>query len=186
MTGRTLLGIVLGAVALFFWGFVFWGLLPVPTSVFRTFTDEAGVAEALKSNAAEPGVYTVPDAALMGRDAAEYTSRHESGPVAMVFIHPGGLSVMPPGMMAMGFLNMLAFVFLMALLLRMTAPALETYSRRVAFVFLAGLASVVYIDLGQPVWWRHTWDYWLANGFYHAVGAFIVGLILARFQAQKA
>ncbi len=186
MTGRVLLGVVLGAVALFMWGFVFWGLLPVPTSIFRSFTDDAIMAEALKSNAAEPGVYTVPDASLIGRDAPEYTRRHESGPVAMVFIHPGGLSVMPPGMMAKGFLNMLASVFLMAVLLRMAAPALETYSRRVGFVFLTGLVAVVYIDLGQPVWWRHTWDYWLANGLYHAVGALIVGLILARFQAQKA
>lgn len=186
MTGRVLIGVVLGAVALFIWGFVFWGLLPTPTSIFRTFSDEAAVAEALKSNAPEPGVYTVPDASLMGRDAAEYTSRHESGPVAMVFIHPAGLSVMPPSMMVKGFLNMLASVFLMALLLGMAAPALGTYSRRVGFVFLAGLVSVVFIDLGQPVWWRHTWDYWLANAVYHALGALIVGLILARFQPQKA
>jgi hypothetical protein len=186
MTGRVLLGVVLGAVALFIWGFMFWGLLPIPTSIFRTFSDEAAVAEALKSNAPEPGVYTVPDASLMGRDAAEYTSRHESGPVAMVFIHPAGLSVMPPSMMVKGFLNMLASVFLMALLLGMAAPALGTYSRRVGFVFLAGLVSVVFIDLGQPVWWRHTWDYWLANAVYHAVGALIVGLVLARFQHRKA
>jgi len=186
MTVKGLLGVVLGAVALFLWGFVFWGLLPTPTSIFRTFTDEAAVAEALKANATEPGVYTVPDASLMGRDAAEYTSRHESGPVAMVFLHPGGLSVMPPSMMVTGFVNNLAFVFLMALLLGMAAPALGTYSRRVSFVFLAGLVSVVFIDLGQPVWWRHTWDYWLANGVYHAVGALIVGLILARFQPRKA
>jgi hypothetical protein len=185
MTGRAILGVVLGAVALFIWGFVFWGLLPTPTSIFRSFTDEAAVAEALKSNSTEPGVYTVPDASLMGRDVAEYTRRHESGPVAMVFIHPGGLSVMPASMMITGFLNMLAFVFLMALLLGMAAPALETYSRRVAFVFLAGLVSVVFIDLGQPVWWRHTWDYWLANAVYHGMGSLIVGLILARFQLQK-
>jgi hypothetical protein len=74
----------------------------------------------------------------------------------------------------------------MALLLGMAAPALGTYARRVVFVFLAGLVSVVFIDLGQPVWWRHTWDYWLTNGVYHAVGALLVGLILARFQPQKA
>jgi hypothetical protein len=185
MTGKAFLGVVVSAVALFLWGFVFWGLLPVPTSIFRSFTDEAAVSQALRASSSGPGVYTVPDASLMGRDASEYTRRHESGPVAMIFIHPAGLPVMPPSMMAAGFLNMLAFVFLMALLLGMAAPALGTYYRRVGFVFLAGLVAVALVDLGQPVWWRHSWDYWLANAVYHAVGALLVGLILARFHPQK-
>jgi hypothetical protein len=183
---KRLLGVVLGAVVLFIWGFVFWGLLPTPASIFQDLTDESAVSDVLRSNAPASGVYAIPDASLMGRDAAEYGRRHESGPVAMIFIHPAGLPVMPPSMMAAGFLNMLVFVVLMSLLLGMAAPALETYGRRAAFVFLAGVVAVAFIDLGQPVWWRHTWDYWLANAAYHAVGALLVGLVLARFQTRKA
>ena len=82
--------------------------------------------------------------------------------------------------------SMLAFVFLMGLLLSMASPALETYSRRVAFVFLAGLVAVVLVDVGQPIWWRHSWDYWLANGAYHTVGSLLVGLVLARYPGKKA
>ena len=48
---RALLGIVLAAVVLFVWGFLFWGIFPYPKEVLKTLPEQEQTAlvAALKS-----------------------------------------------------------------------------------------------------------------------------------------
>lgn len=185
MTGKEILGVMLGAIAAFLWGFVFWGLLPTASIVFSSFSNEEAVSEALRSGASEPGVYAIPDVGLMA-SPEEYGRRYESGPVAMIFLAPRGLPLMPASMMISGFLTMFVSVVLMAFLLRLAGPGAASYLGAVGFVVLAGLVSVVLIDLGAPIWWRQSWSYWLANALYHTFHWLLVGLILAKFRRPAA
>jgi hypothetical protein len=185
MTGRETLGVILGAIAAFVWGFVFWGVFPTASMIFSSFSNEEAVSEALRSSASESGVYAIPDVGLMA-NADEYGRRYESGPVAMIFLAPRGLPLMPASVMISGFLTMFVSVLLMAFLLRLAGPGAASYVGAVGFVVLAGLVSVVLIDLGAPIWWRQSWSYWLANAIYHALHWLFVGLILAKFRRSAA
>lgn len=171
---------IVGAVVLFLFGFVYWGLLPTTQRVFDGATDEAELAAAIRSNVPEPGVYMIPGPSVFS-DQEAFSTQHEEGPVVMMFVHPDGLPVMPASMMIGGFFNNLIAILIMAVLLLMVAPALPTYGSRVTAVVLAALAMVVLADLGDPVWWRHTWGFYVAQAVYHAVGWLLVGLVLAYF-----
>lgn len=177
---RLVLSSLLAAVALFFWGFVFWGLLGVPSMIFAGVSDETRFAAEIKAQMPQPGIYILPGPATFA-DQQEFARRHEAGPVGLLFVQPQGLPVMPVGMMAGGLADNFVAILLMALMLRMAAPALPAYGQRVAVVVLGAASMIVLADLGDPIWWRHTWSFAAARAIYHTIGWAIVGLILARF-----
>ncbi len=167
-----LLGSLLSAIALFVWGFIYYGASGIPYSFLGDAADNGPVLDAAFP---ETGTYVVPDPRL--ENVAEL---HERGPFAMVHIHKGGLSMMSPSLMIGGFLHGFVYALLLGLLLQQICKK-SGYAARVGFVTLAGTAGTFMARVGDAVWWYNPWGWQLSNVAYTIIGSAIVGLVLARF-----
>lgn len=180
---RLFLGAFLAAVAVFFWGFVFWGT-PLSSFVMTPAPEGAALAATLDAALPETGVYFLPDMPDGSDEAA--LEAHRAGPIATVFFRREGANPMGAGVFVGGFLHMFFSMLLLGLVLRAAAPALPTFARRAAFVFLAAVAVAVWANLGKPVWYFQPWDYHLGTAFYDIVAWTLAGLILARIAVAEA
>lgn len=174
---RVALGSLLAAIVVFFWGFVYWTLLPFPKQLIHPIADEASFTQILNERLPESGVYNLPD--QRASSASEYNQRFSSGPVALVVFRKAGAD--PTSIFVGGFLHMLVSALLMGVLLRMASPALGSYSSRVGFVILAGFAGAVFSDLRDAIWFLQPWGYHVLQLMYDATSWVWTGLILARF-----
>jgi len=176
---KTVMGVVIAAVVLFLWGFVYWGFGPYRTMIWQQASDDVVAGEALREQFPTDGTYFVPGA---GHDQATAEELYLRGPVAFVhMISASGRPMFEMSIMIQGFILNLVVIILIAILLRQVASALPTYSQRVRFSALAGLTAAVLIDCGDAVWWQIDWPWMLYNGFYHFTAWLITGLILAKF-----
>ena len=83
---RLLLGAVIGSVAMFLWGFLFWGVLPFGNQAIAGADDSAAAQQALAAVFAETGTYLVP----FSEDPSDpgYQTLHKAGPIAFVVLSP--------------------------------------------------------------------------------------------------
>jgi hypothetical protein len=174
---RTIVGIVVASVVLYFWGFVVWGLVPFQQFVWKAAKDDRAAGAALAEQFPERGAYFVPSATHDEQTAEELYGR---GPIAMVhMISLTGRPMADASIMVKGFFLNVAGVVLIAWLLRVAA--LPTYSRRLLLVFVAGLTATVLIDFGDAVWWGTSWIWKLYQGFYSLSAYVVAGSVLAGF-----
>lgn len=171
---KSTIGVILAAVAMFAWGFVFWMVL-YPDGVLHTAPDDAAAQAALTDHFPEPGVYAVPG----NKMASEaWIERHRAGPVAQVII-AAGRDPMATRVFIKGFVHVLAVAALLGILLKLVSPTLRSYGARFGFVVLAGITASVYFNLALNVWWYWPMEWLLWNGFYDIVNWAVAGLVLA-------
>ena len=181
---QTIFGIVLAQVVLYFFGFLYWGLGPYPTLIWKQAKDTAAAAQALREQFPQNGTYLVPSTAGSPEDVDKAMRQ---GPVAFVhMLRVEGRPQMEPSIMATGFVTNLIVIVLIALLLRRAAPALPTYADRAKFVAFAGFIAAFFIaaffiDGGEIVWWQMPADWKLYQAGYDFLFWVIAGLILSRF-----
>ncbi|HSG27657.1 MAG TPA: hypothetical protein VLA34_04190 [Candidatus Krumholzibacterium sp.] len=177
---KTITGVLLATVAVFIWGALFWSS-PFPFRVTSIPADDAQAGLVLKENFPETGVYMIPG---QHNDRETLEKLYLSGPIAMVHIRHQGMSMNEPAYMLFGFLHILAFMILSAGLLRMVAGSLGSYAKRVRFTMMVGLTGTVFIELTNPVWWSHSWPWYLVTSFYFIICWAIAGLILGAFMGR--
>lgn len=181
--GRILLGVILAAVAAFFWGFLYFGASGVPYQSWKSPADHDAASKVLLEHFPERGIYSVP---AVDNDPEVVNAQTEAGPVARVYmLRPGGRPLMVPSMMAIGWVHEALLAVGLTLLLLAAGGALPTYARRVRFVALVGLVSAFTSHIGAAVWWEtpSTWSLVLA---FHEFGMFVVmGLVLCKFVGGK-
>ena len=173
-----LMGVVAAAVAVFFWGFLYWGATTIPYGPLKATTGDEAAQKALLEHFPETGMYLIPG---MRNDDATMSRLTEAGPIAMVNFVREGQAVMDPSLMIRGFLLNVLIVFLLSMLLKKALPALPTYGDRVMFAALAGLTAVVMVNLGDAVWWRHDLGWVLSQALYGLVASIIAGAVLGKF-----
>ncbi len=175
---RLLLASVLAAIAMFVWGFLFWGISPLPGSVMKPVEQVPEVQAALKRSFPESGAYFVPPPP---GDPEQTAAWHEAGPLAMVHIRREGAPMMDPGVMFWGFVHGWVVCLLLGWLLGSAAPALPGYVSRVAFLTVAGFAAALFIDYGSIIWWYSDRSWQLLDLSYHTGAWLVAGLVLAAF-----
>lgn len=176
---KAVLGVALAAIALFFWGFVYWGFGPYRTMIWLQANDDEQAGAALLDHFPDNGTYFVPGA---DHDQATAEGLYEQGPIAFVhMISASGRPMFDTSIMIQGFLLNLVVIVLIAVLLRQVVIALPTYWDRVKFSALSGLIAAILIDCGDSVWWQIDWPWMLYNGLYHLTAWLLTGLILAKF-----
>ena len=167
-----LLGSLLAAVALFFWGFLYYGATGIP---YGTLAETDDVGPALNELFPTDGTYVVPSP--LAEDSAELTAR---GPFAMVHIHKGGSDMMSASFLIGGFLHGFVYCLLLGLLLQQICKKTQFWGR-VGFLTLAGVAGAVMARAGDAIWWLQPWGWQLSNILYTVIGSAIAGLVLAKF-----
>ena len=182
---KILLGIILASVVGYLWGFAYWGASDFPYQAWKQTAnaDDAAAAQSLLAHFPEEGTYFVPG---WYNEEEQLNALHESGPKAFVHITSvDGGPMQDPKIMAWGFAQIAATVFLLAMLLKMASPALESYVSRVGFVTLAGVMAAVMVEMADATWWSISLDWKLYQALYDISFAFVVGLVLAIFIRGK-
>lgn len=186
---RYLLGALLSAIVVFFWGYVFWGLSPIPYFFMHRFNDQTEVGKVLERNAPESGVYFLPfpgDATSPDPEVRKaLLENHRKGPLVEVQYNKEGDDMESPVIYAAGFGQILLSSLLVGLLLWMALPNLKTYPMRVLFVFLAGVFASAAITLAGPIWFYHPWQGAANVAIHHLVGWLLAGLVMGLVMRPK-
>jgi hypothetical protein len=172
---RFILGSVMGAVVLFFWGFIFWGTSTMPYSVLHHAKDEGQLGSLLREQLPNSGTYILPHPA----DPPETLNKLSlDGPIATIHLQREGRRVMEPRVFIVGFVHGFAVVLFIAMLMTIALPALLTYAARVRFATLFGMASALFVHAGSVVWMNEGRAWHLVNATYEVSACLLVGLVL--------
>lgn len=180
--GRLALGTLVAAVAVFFWGFLYWATNPFPYRAWHQVADDRAAGEALRAHFTKQGTYFVPS---MAHPTEEIEALSKAGPVAMIHVLPGGRPLMEPGRMAAGFVLGWLTSVVMAVALWCFRRSLPTWSSRVLAAALVGLVGVVLVDGGEAVWWFASPSWVLAKGAYNLGACLISGAVLGLFLPRE-
>jgi len=175
------LGSFLAAVAVFMFGAAYWMSPPVQGG-FGVPKQPAALGKSLLDQLPGSGVYVVPTAV---GTSAEQDAASRQGPLAIIHFQREGQPAMASALLFRGFLLIWVTMALMALLLRLTAPALPTYGSRVGVVAVTGLIVAANSDWGATVWWHHSAGFAGMSSLYNLLSFLIAGLILARFVRRR-
>ncbi len=183
MAGRIILAALFSAIAMFFWGFVFWSVSGAAYQMMSPLPEkaEADIAAVLRRDKVPSGVYVYPmpaeaeDAEL----AKELAELHEAGPRFQLAHKLEGAPMMAPGVMAMGFGHMFVIALLASLVTAFSLPALGTFGRRFGFVLLVALVGVLWSHPGDVIWWYHSPAYCLGQIVYGGVSGLLLAAVVA-------
>lgn len=178
---RTVTGGLLGGLALYIVGFLFWGTPLSALALSRTQAQAGADLQAAMARALTPtgtGVYVVPDPAT-----AEGTVLYGKGPVAMVQFNTAGFPVTDSGALIAGLVLALAVGLTIAFALRMVAG---NVGDRLRVGLLVALAAVLWLHIGQPVFNHAPWGYYLYRAFSDFIGLAAATLVAAKLMEGRA
>ncbi len=178
---RVLVGSILGGIAQFFVGFVFWGIPFLSRIPFTVAPDaqNAAVQSALAQNltATGTGTYYVP-----WPESAAGTVLHGRGPVALIFFNTHGFAPMDPSSLVVGLILSIVSILLLGLALHGIASRVTDFGSRAWIVLWVSLATVLYFTLTAPVYnFYMPWGYWIYLALSQLVGFVVGGLVLVRW-----
>jgi len=181
---RNLFAVVLAAVLLFVWGFVFWVVSPLSFLMYQALPNETPVVAALEGQDMPAGHYVYPgmkEAAPADAKKAEeeWAEKHRKGPIFIVVYKPQGGEPMQPAVLGMGFGHNLVASAVAAWLLWLVSPALPTFASRWCFVCLLGVFVCVAIHPTNAIWFWHTPLHTGLLCVFDTVGWVLAGLPLA-------
>ena len=175
---RLVLGSLVGGLAMWVVGFIFWGPLLgwIPFTVTPD-ANAAAVQAALKANLAATGsgTYAIPSTATTAGSVL-----HAQGPVAMVHFTNSGFPGMDTFALLWGLVLAICCAFVAGLALKPVAAALG-FGQRLQLVTLAAVAVAGYVELGQPIFNHAAWGYYLYAFVADVVTWIAAGAVLALF-----
>ena len=170
---KYLLAPFLAALAMFVWGWFYYGMSGVPYQALQPAQD---VGPALDKLFPESGTYIVPDPRM---DQEAMTARLEAGPFATVHIQKGGMPPMDPMILLKGFA--LEFVSCLLFVILLSLAQIRWYANRLILASLIGILIGLYAQGGMVIWWHQDIG-WHARTVIHDVVAWIAaGTVIAAF-----
>jgi hypothetical protein len=131
---KILVAAALGAITMFAWQYVSWGVLPLQEGTFQDFPDEQQAVEANAQLLKEDGTYFLP-----APQASEYSAAN--GPVLITFYHKEGVSRSLLMRIIIGFLIDFVALFLICGCLRFVIDLLDNFLKRFVIILGIGLAA---------------------------------------------
>jgi hypothetical protein len=177
MIGRIVVAAALSAIAMFVWGFAFWGpvlnmstrlMAPLPEAI------ELDVLAPLRGEQVPSGMYVYP-----GPADPESTAKMADGPIIHMSYHSGGVQPMAPMTLAQGLLHSFVLALLAGIVLSVALPATLSYRRRVLLLLLVSLIAVLWTNLSDAIWYFYAWPYVLGQVGYGLVAGLLMALITA-------
>ena len=190
MTGRIVLGGLVGGVVLFMWGFVWHDVLDLGHTGIHGLPDEEAVMSVLEEGVPEPGMYFFPywdHSTDMGTDEAKaameaWEETYEGGPIGLLVYHPTGVAPMSPMQLGTEFVTSVAAAIVVAFLLSFTMTG---FAGRLLFVVLLGLVPVLAIHVPYWNWFGFPADYTLAVAVDEIAGWLLAGIPLAAIVKRR-
>ncbi|UIJ46826.1 hypothetical protein LZK98_07750 [Sphingomonas cannabina] len=176
MMGRALLGGILGGVAMWVVGFIFWGT-PLNRLALSVAPDAANAA--VQSTLAQQlgptgtGVYAVP---WPGTQVG--SGLYAQGPVAMVHFNASGFPVVDGSSLIGGLILAIIAAVLIAFAIHRVAAGLS-FGRRLTLIGLFAIAIPAYLDLGQIVFNHGPSDYFIYSFVCDVLSFLAAGAVIA-------
>jgi len=177
---RTIGGGLLGGLAIYIIGFLFWGTPFSALAFSRAEGQDSANLQAALAHGLSPtgtGVYIIPDPAT-----AEGTILYGKGPVAQVFYNNSGFPVTDGSSLIAGLILSLAVGVLFAFTLRLIAG---NFALRARISVLLALTAVLWAHISQAVFMHAPWGYILYLAFSDFVSLAVAGLIAAKVMDWK-
>lgn len=175
--GRVILGGLLGGVAMWLIGFIFWGT-PLSRLALSNAGDPGSAAvQAALAQQLGPlgtGAYPIP---WPGTPAG--TAAYGQGPIAMVLFNASGFANPDMGALVGGLILAVICALLLALALRMVA-ANRTFGERMRLVALTSVAFTAYSQLGQPIFNHAPTGYYVYLWISEVIGWLVAGAVIAK------
>lgn len=163
----------LAALAIFFWGYLYYGISGLP---YRALQSSPALAPSLEKLPAS-GAYLVPDP-RGGTDMNSY-----KGPVGLVHY-----SATPRSMgatMVLGYFHSYVCCLLLAMLLWRVGHWLGSFKCKFGFCFLIGLLVTTYSRGGDFTWWHVSGGWTLAEMAYDVAAFALAAPILIKLVTPK-
>lgn len=177
--GRTAIGGLLGGLALYLVGFIFWGT-PLSGIAFARAGEaqSAAVQNALAQNLTQSGTgtYMIPNPGTQ-----QGTTLFGQGPIATIHFNTGGFAALDSSSLIAGLILALVAGVLIAFALRVIGNRVVSFGERARVVVLTALAITLYIDLGQPVFNHYGWGYFVYGFVADFLGFVACGLVISRW-----
>ena len=181
---RTLLGGLVGGLALYLVGFIFWGT-PLSGLAFTGIGDQqsAAVQAALAQNltASGTGTYSVPSTAT-----GQGTVLFGKGPIATIHFNAGGFPVVDTSALIGGLVLALIAGVIFAIALDFVARVVPTFAERAKIAILFALAVTFYLDIGQPTFNHYGYRYFIYLFVADFLGFVAAALVITRWFLPKA
>lgn len=181
---RTVIGGLLGGLALYLVGFIFWGT-PLAGLAFSTVDEgrSAAVQTVLAQNLTEngTGTYLIPNP---GTPAG--TTLFGQGPIATVHFNSGGFPVVDSAALISGLALALVTGLLIAFALAIVGRKVTDFADRARVALLFALAITLWIDIGQPIFNHYGAGYFIYLFLSDLIGLSACGLVIARWFMPRA
>jgi len=176
---RLVIGSILGGIAQFFIGFIFWGT-PLNRIAFKALGDvqSADLQAALARNltVTGTGTYSVP-----WTGSQQGTALFGQGPIATIHFNTSGFPALDSASLIAGLILSIVTAFLIGMVLHGVAHRVTALAERMRIVVLFAAAAVLYLDLGQPVYNHFGWPYFIYSGLCDLIGLIVAGLVIAKW-----
>lgn len=177
MSGKSVLGALLTGAALFFFGFLYWAINPLPYQVWQPVSNPAEVQAAAAGLFPNDGMYGIPGPGTN----ADAVSLLENGPSLFVFIDHSPAAGAEPAEMAKGLAHNILSAFLLFLLFRI-APILASAQGGLAL----GVCAAFVINGSEVIWWQQPIAWIIHQALYYVLYFVIAAAILSRFITRPA
>jgi len=155
-------GALVGGFVAFIWTNISWMVLPWHMATISGLPNEAPIAETLKNNITESGLYILPWSTEKAEEAmVEVNQKMAKGPYAYMVLHPDGFKKNMTKMMLFGLLINIMIAFILTYLLTKTQGL--SYIQKVGFVIMAAGAGALVIVVPNLIWWQFPLAYTLVT-----------------------
>lgn len=174
---RVLIGSVVGGVAMFVVGFLFWAT-PLNRIGYSTANEmqSANVQLALAQNLPRTGFYIIPNPAT-----ANGAVLYGKGPVASINFSTAGSSTADPRAMIGGLVQEMLVSLLIGLSLYVVAGRVTDFASRARLVVGLSAAATILIVTSDPIWMNGDWRYALYGVIADLAMLSAAGLVIARW-----
>jgi len=174
---KSILGVVLTGVALFLFGFLYWGVNTLPYQAWNSVADPAAAQTAASTLFPDDGIYFVP-----GPTNEPATLKlFETGPAFFVTIDHTPIAGPDPAALAMGLVhNILAAGLLLLVLSRLSGMGSP-----VATSIVIGLCACFIINGSEIIWWMQPVGWIIYQVVYYLIYFAIAGFLLGYFMPKK-
>ncbi len=180
--GRTLIGALAAAVAMFIIGAIFFAT-PLASLGHGGLpdTEAAEVQRALAVNLPETGTYVVPS-----DSTAQQTVMYGQGPIATIHYNTDGFATFDAGSMLVGFILYVVIAFFIAGALWAIERQVHDFASRAKVVVALAATAAAYIHLRMPIFYHHDWAHAIYFFIADSVTLGAGGLIIARWFLPRA
>lgn len=174
---RLLVATLVGTLALFVWGMIFWGALVPGMDMFHAVPNEARITAAFTASGMPTGTYFTPWPRDTQESAKAFRERHLAGGFWKLSWIREGVDPASPRKLLHGALHHAAVAFLAALLIAVANG--KSFPARFLTVLLAGAMGTVFITLADPIWFHLPWDYAKGALLYETIAWMLLGFTTA-------